>query len=123
MAKKILIVDDSVSTRKLLKISITKMGFIAVEAQNGETAVSYLETMKDIDVIVTDINMPGMSGIDLVKAIRRIDGYKFSPVLIMTNPENSESLEKAKTAGATAWIDKPFKPGELIRIINKVSKK
>lgn len=122
MHRKVLIVDDSQSTRMLVRLFLKKEGNDVIEAPDGETAVELLKEQKDIDVIVTDINMPGLSGIDLIKIIRGVEDYRFSPVIVLTSPDCPENCEKAKSAGTTAWINKPFKPESLIRIINRISR-
>ncbi|MGE4519030.1 MAG: response regulator [Desulfobacteraceae bacterium] len=123
MSEKILIVDDSPSTLMLMKFSLEKKGYIVVEAASGEAAVDVLEKNPDIACLVSDINMPGMSGIDLTREVRRSNKFRFMPVIVLTNPDNPEKKQEARNAGATGWLDKPFKPENLTKVIAKISKR
>lgn len=123
MPDKILIVDDSPSTRMLIKFSLQKQGDDVYEAENGELALDILNKNSGIKCLVTDINMPVMNGIDLIKNIRAMSEYRFLPVIALTNPDNPENRIKARNAGATAWIDKPFKPNSLVKVIKKLVRK
>lgn len=120
MLKTVLIVDDSPSTSLLMKFSLKKAAFDVHNADNGLNALNLLENEDAIDCVVTDINMPEMNGIELIKRIRRMINYKFVPIIVMTNPDSPENKAKARDAGATAWIDKPFKPDMLLNVINKI---
>lgn len=123
MSDKILIVDDSPSTRMLMKFSLEKKGFNVMEAGNGEEAVEIIEENVDIICIVTDINMPGMGGIELIEKVRKSLCCKFMPIIVLTNPDNPENTKNARRAGATGWLDKPFKPENLTKIIEKIRKR
>ncbi|MCB9481849.1 MAG: response regulator [Desulfobacteraceae bacterium] len=123
MPEKILIVDDSPSTLMLMKFSLEKKGFEVKEAVNAEDAINIIEKDSDIICMVTDINMPGMSGIELVEKVRQNLNYKFLPVIVLTNPDNPGNVKKARGAGATGWLDKPFKPENLTNIIDKIRKR
>ena len=123
MPDKILIVDDSPSTLMLMKFSLEKKGYNVFEARNGEEAFEIIKKNSDIICVVTDINMPGISGIDLVEKVRNNLSSKFMPILVLTNPDNPENIKKARSAGATGWIDKPFKPDNLTKVIEKIRKR
>jgi len=103
-----------------MKFSLKKAAFDVHNADNGLNALNLLENEDAIDCVVTDINMPEMNGIELIKRIRRMINYKFVPIIVMTNPDSPENKAKARDAGATAWIDKPFKPDMLLNVINKI---
>jgi len=123
MPDNILIVDDSPSTLMLMKFSLKKKGYNILEARNGEEAFEIIKKNLDIICVVTDINMPGMSGIDLVEKVRNNLQSKFMPILVLTNPDNPENIKKARSAGATGWLDKPFKPENLTKVIEKIRKR
>jgi two-component system chemotaxis response regulator CheY len=119
MSDKILIVDDSPSTLMLMKFSLEKQGFFVRQASDGETALQVLKENNDVRCMITDINMPGINGIVLIKEVRKLENYKFLPVIVLSNPDNPENKKKARQAGAAGWLDKPFRPDNLIKVIKK----
>ena len=119
MSDKILIVDDSPSTLMLMKFSLEKQGFFVRQASDGETALQILKENNDVRCMITDINMPGINGIVLIKEVRKLENYKFLPVIVLSNPDNPENKKKARQAGAAGWLDKPFRPDNLIKVIKK----
>lgn len=123
MPDRILIVDDSPSTRMLMKFSFQKAGIEVFEAANGEIALNILEKNSEIKYLITDINMPVMGGIELIENVRAMAEYRFIPVIVMTNPDNPLNRSKARDVGATAWIDKPFKPNSMLKIIKKLGRR
>ncbi|MDY0360129.1 MAG: response regulator [Desulforegulaceae bacterium] len=123
MPDKILIVDDSPSTLMLMKFSLEKKGYNVEKAQNAEEALEIIGENSDIVCLITDINMPGMSGIELVEKVRKNLYCKFMPVIVLTNPDSPENIKKARSAGATGWLDKPFKPEDLVKVIEKIRKR
>jgi two-component system, chemotaxis family, chemotaxis protein CheY len=119
MAIKVMVVDDSVSVRQSLKYIVEEMNYSVVEAGNGKEAIAGFTP--DIKLVITDINMPEMSGIELVKSIRSgAVTPKAVPIIIITTEAQPEMKEEGKAAGATAWIVKPFKPDELMMVIKKI---
>jgi two-component system chemotaxis response regulator CheY len=119
MTKTIMTVDDSVSMRMMVSLSLKQAGFDIVEAVNGVDALLKLDE-NNISMVVADVNMPEMDGIEFVRKIRQHPKYKFTPVVMLTT-ESSESIKvKGREAGATGWIVKPFKPEQLISVIRKV---
>jgi two-component system chemotaxis response regulator CheY len=119
MAKNILIVDDSVSMRGMVRSALTAGSFNVIEAANGGDALATLDR-HGVDLIITDVNMPGMDGISLVKHIRQRAGNKFTPVLILTTESGAEMKQAGRAAGATGWIVKPFSPQQLVQLVAKV---
>ena len=119
MKKRILFVDDSESIRELVGFSLEEAGFEVYKGINGADA---LEKIKDIevDLVLTDLNMPIMNGIMLVQALRKEEKYKYLPILILTTETEQKKRVEAKDAGATGWIVKPFDKERLLKIINKV---
>jgi len=119
MKKRILVVDDSESIRELVGSTLIEAGFEVVTAIDGEDAFTQLEKEK-IDLVLTDLNMPKVDGIMLVKKIREHNKYKYLPTLILTTESETKKRIEAKEAGATGWIVKPFDKERLLKIIKKV---
>ncbi|MDY0162193.1 response regulator [Desulfobotulus sp.] len=119
MGKRILVVDDAPSIRMLVRFSLTRAGYGVDEAEDGEQALILLEQGLCPDLVVTDLHMPGCSGIELVRRIRAKGACRFVPVIIFTNPLEPEKRREAREAGASAWIEKPFKPDALQQLIRR----
>ena len=119
MSQKILIVDDSESIRQAVGITLEKAGYTVQSAIDGLNALDYLKG-EPLSLIITDLNMPNLDGIELVKKIRADENYKFTPILILTTESQAEKRNEAKSAGATGWIVKPFFPDKLIEVVKKV---
>lgn len=119
MATRILIVDDSVSMRRMVCSALRSASFDVVEAANGPEALTVLDRHQ-VDLIITDVNMPDMDGISLVRAIRNRPATKSTPVLILTTESGVEMKQAGRTAGATGWIIKPFSPQQLVQVVAKV---
>lgn len=119
MAKTIMIVDDSASMRQVVGIALKGAGYEVIEACDGKDALSKLTGVK-IHLIVCDINMPVMDGITFVKAVKQLDHYKFTPIIMLTTEMEPEKKLAAKEAGAKAWVTKPFQPPILLAAIAKL---
>ena len=119
MAKRILIVDDSQTMRQMVAFTLTEAGFEVVESQNGQEALKKLEAQTP-DLILTDLNMPVMDGITLIRQARALPPTKFIPILMLTTESQAEKKAEGKSAGATGWIVKPFDPPKLLSVIAKV---
>ncbi|NWF72659.1 MAG: response regulator [Nitrospirae bacterium] len=120
MSKTALVVDDSPTMRQMVAFTLTNAGFTVVEAENGKDAVNKVARGPKMDIVVTDLNMPEMDGITLIKELRKIEVFKFTPILMLTT-ESTEAKKKAgKEAGATGWIVKPFNPELMLKVIAKV---
>jgi two-component system chemotaxis response regulator CheY len=122
MKKNILVVDDSESIRELVGITLIDAGFDVIKAVNGKDAFKKLQKA-EVDLVLTDLNMPEVDGIMLVKKIRKYDKYKYLPVLILTTESETKKRVEAKESGATGWIVKPFDKERLLNIIKKVIRK
>src|ERR1700756_4583401 len=109
MAKKILIVDDSSSVRTVARMALREKGYDVVEASNGQEALSKLESER-CHLVISDVNMPQMDGITLLKEIKRHPNYKFTPVIMLTTEAGEDKKQEGRAAGAKAWITKPFQP-------------
>lgn len=119
MAKTILIVDDSESIREVVSFTLENEGYNVLIAVDGKDALKYLDG-KDIDLIITDLHMPEMDGIELIKEVRKMPTYQRIPILFLTTESQATRKMEAKDAGATGWIIKPFVPAKLIGALNKV---
>ena len=119
MAKTVLIVDDSTSMRQMVAFTLKQAGFAVLEGANGQDALARLDAY-DVDLIVTDLNMPVMDGITFVKAVRQRRDGRGVPVLMLTTESQDAKIREAKSAGATGWIVKPFLPEKLLRTIGRV---
>jgi two-component system, chemotaxis family, chemotaxis protein CheY len=119
MAKTILIVDDSESIREVVSFTLENEGYKVLVGIDGKDALKFLDGT-DIDLIITDLHMPVMDGIDLIKEVRNMEKYQRIPILFLTTESQAAKKMEAKEAGATGWIIKPFVPAKLIAAINKV---
>jgi two-component system, chemotaxis family, chemotaxis protein CheY len=119
MNKTILVVDDSQSLRNLVKLILENEGFRILLAENGKEALEKM-TSNEIQLLVTDLHMPVMDGMELVRNVRKSEAYRYIPILILTTETNSQIKIKAKELGATGWITKPFDNEKLIKVIKRV---
>jgi len=120
MARMILVVDDSVTMVMSLKSTLSLNGFQAESAGNGREALDKLEAGLKPDLIVTDINMPVMGGLDLIRNVRSMPGLKFIPILTLTTESEVAKKSEGKLAGATGWLVKPVSGNDLVAVIRKV---
>ncbi|MDH5668219.1 MAG: response regulator [Nitrospira sp.] len=120
MSKTALVVDDSPTMRQMVTFTLTSAGFTVVEAENGKDAVNKISGVPKMDLVVTDLNMPEMDGIALIKELRKLATFKFTPILMLTTESAVETKLEGKEAGATGWIVKPFNPEVLMKVIAKV---
>lgn len=116
---KILAVDDSTSMRQMVGFTLKSSGFEVVEAADGVEALKIAKS-QSFDLVISDVNMPNMDGITLVKELRTLADYKFIPILMLTTESSTEKKQAGRAAGATGWIVKPFNPDQLLATVNKV---
>jgi two-component system chemotaxis response regulator CheY len=119
MAKSILIVDDSASVRQVVGISLRQAGYEVIEGVDGKDALTKLTGQK-VHLIISDVNMPNMDGISLVKAVKEMPAYKFTPIVMLTTESQEEKKRQGQAAGAKAWVVKPFKPDQLLAVVQKL---
>jgi len=119
MAKCIMTVDDSVSVRQMVNFTLKNAGYETVEACDGSDALKKLNGC-GVHMIVTDLNMPNLDGIGLIREVRAKPEYKFIPIVMLTTESQDQKKQEGKNAGATGWIVKPFKPDQLLAVIKKV---
>ena len=115
----ILAVDDSPSMRQMVSYALEKAGYEVVLANDGKLALDIAETTR-VNLVITDVNMPNMDGITLVRRLRELPDYKYTPILILTTESSKEKKMKGKAAGATGWIVKPFDPDQLLNTLQRV---
>jgi two-component system chemotaxis response regulator CheY len=119
MAKKILIVDDSSSVRTVARMALREKGYDVVEAGNGQEALQVLQSDR-CHLVISDVNMPVMDGITLLKEIKANPNYKFTPVIMLTTEAGEDKKQEGRAAGAKAWITKPFQPQLLVDAVSKL---
>ncbi len=119
MAQKIIIVDDSNAIRQSVSFILKENGYETMEACDGQDGLNKLKSEK-VDLIITDVNMPNMDGITMVKELRATDIHKFTPILVLTTESQASIMQEGKNAGATGWIVKPFSNDKLIATVKKV---
>ncbi|OOG24245.1 response regulator [Thioalkalivibrio denitrificans] len=116
---KILAVDDSTSLRQMVVFTLKEAGHDVLEATDGRDALTKAKG-GGVDLVLSDVNMPGMDGISLVRELRSLPSYKFTPILMLTTESSPEKKQEGKAAGATGWIVKPFSPDQLLSTVKRV---
>ena len=119
MGKLIMTADDSASVRQMVSFTLKQNGYDVLEAVDGQDALNKLAAQK-VDMLITDLNMPNMDGIGLIKGVRGSALNKFIPIIMLTTESQDSRKAEGKAAGATGWIVKPFKPEQLVAVIKKV---
>ena len=121
MAQTIMTVDDSASVRQMVNFTLKRAGYEVVEAVDGKDGLAKLAGAK-VNMILTDLNMPNMDGIEMIRKVRAMAQYKFIPIILLTTESQDDKKKEGKKAGATGWIIKPFKPEQLLAVVKKVLK-
>ena len=119
MAKIIATVDDSASVRQMVTFTLTNAGYEVIEAVDGQDALTKLKGSR-VHMVLTDLNMPNLNGIELIRALRADPAFKFTPMVLLTTESQPEKKQEGKAAGATGWIVKPFKPEKLLAVLKKL---
>ncbi|MFN3532673.1 MAG: response regulator [Candidatus Brocadia sp.] len=119
MGKVIMTVDDSASMRQMISFTLQNAGYNVIEATDGKDALSKLNS-SPIHMLISDINMPNMNGTELVRQVRANPAYRFIPIIMLTTESHDSKKQEGKSAGATGWIVKPFKPEQLLAVVKKV---
>lgn len=119
-ATRVMIVDDSPSIRTMVGFTLRGAGYDVLEASDGVEALALAKESDPVNLVVTDVNMPNMNGLVLIAELRKLDSYKFIPILTLTTEGTTEKKMEGKRAGATGWIVKPFDPDGLLLTIRKV---
>lgn len=118
MSATILTVDDSKSIRQMVSFTLQQAGYQVIEAEDGQDALKKLTP--SVKLVLSDLNMPNLDGIGLIKAIRANPSTKFLPVVMLTTESQAGKKQEGKAAGATGWIVKPFNPDQLLAVVKKV---
>jgi two-component system, chemotaxis family, chemotaxis protein CheY len=119
MIRTIMTVDDSSSIRQMVNFTLSHAGHQVIEAVDGKDGAAKLDGRK-IDMIITDLHMPNMDGIRLIREIRSHEHYRYVPIIMLTTESQDEKKLEGKAAGATGWIVKPFQPDQLLAVVKKV---
>jgi two-component system, chemotaxis family, chemotaxis protein CheY len=118
MGKTIMTVDDSSTVRHLIRFALTSAGYDILEAADGQIALEQLKSIQ-VHMVITDLNMPNLDGIGLIKALRALPAYKFVPIVMLTTESQMDKVQEGKDAGATGWIIKPFNSEQLVAVVKK----
>jgi two-component system chemotaxis response regulator CheY len=119
VSKVIMTVDDSASVRQMVSFTLRDAGYEVVEAVDGQDALAK-KNGRPMNMVITDLNMPNLNGIGLIRALRSDPAYRFIPIVMLTTESQAETKQEGKAAGATGWIVKPFKPEQLLAVVKKV---
>ncbi|WJW76422.1 response regulator [Thiohalobacter sp. IOR34] len=115
----ILAVDDSASMRQMVAFTLKQAGHEVVEAEDGQKALMAAKG-KAFNLVISDVNMPVMDGITLIRELRSLPSYKYTPILMLTTESGGDKKQEGKAAGATGWIVKPFNPEQLLSTVKRV---
>ena len=119
MAKTVLCVDDSASIRQMVGFTLKSAGYEVVEAVDGMDGLDKAKA-RQVNLVLTDQNMPRMDGLTLIKSLRALPNYKSEPILMLTTESSEAMKSQGRAAGATGWLVKPFDPQKLIEVVKKV---
>ncbi|WP_299646773.1 response regulator [uncultured Jannaschia sp.] len=119
MSKTILSVDDSKSIRDMIGFTMTPRGYNVIGAEDGVEGLSALAS-NDVNLVVCDLNMPNMNGIEMIRKVRENSAYHGLPIVMLTTEAQKEKMKEAKDAGATGWIVKPFDEDKLVSVVSKL---
>lgn len=118
MSKTILTADDSASMRQMISFTLSEAGFEVIEASDGKEALDKL-LKNPVQLVITDLNMPNVDGVELIRQLRAMPQYKFVPIVMLTTESLEAKKQEAKAAGASGWIVKPFRPEQLVAVAKK----
>ena len=119
MARLIMTVDDSASVRQMVAFTLKNASYNVIEAKDGIDALIKAKSM-GINLVLTDLNMPNMDGIELIRHLRSDQAYRFVPIIMLTTESQDAKKQEGRVAGATGWIVKPFRPEQLLSVVKKV---
>jgi two-component system, chemotaxis family, chemotaxis protein CheY len=119
MAKTVLCVDDSASIRQMVKLTLSQAGYQVFQASDGAEGLAKARELS-VNLVVTDLNMPVMNGLGLIRELRKLPAYKGVPIIFLTTESDPAIKQEAKTAGATGWITKPFQQEQLVGVVRKM---
>lgn len=119
MGKKILVVDDSLSVRQLVSGTLEEGGYEVRDAKDGAEALEKFRR-DPVDLVITDLNMPKLDGIGLIKALRALPGCRFLPIIMLTTESHEDKKQEGKKAGVSGWLVKPFRPEQILAVVKMV---
>ncbi|MGC9421560.1 MULTISPECIES: response regulator [Vibrio] len=119
MSKTILVVDDSAAIRQVVSLALKGAGYQTIEATDGVDALKKIQGVK-IHLVISDVNMPNMDGITLLKELKKQPSTKFTPVIMLTTESEAGKKDQGRLAGAKAWVVKPFVPDQMLAAVNKL---
>ena len=117
--KRIMTVDDSATIRQMVALTLRDAGYEVVEAVDGVDALERL-AKESVDMLITDLNMPNLDGVGLIRAVRQDQANRFIPIIMLTTESHDSKKQEGKAAGASGWIVKPFKPEKLLGVVKMV---
>jgi two-component system chemotaxis response regulator CheY len=117
--KKVMTVDDSATVRQVLSTTLAEAGYEVHEACDGSDALAKLNQLQ-VDMLVTDLNMPNMNGIELIRQVRNMPGNRFMPIIMLTTENQPEMKQEGKSAGASGWVTKPFNRESLLAVVKMI---
>jgi two-component system, chemotaxis family, chemotaxis protein CheY len=120
MAKRIMTVDDSSTVRQMLSFTLEDAGYEVLEAVDGVDAMQKFAAGERVDMLITDLNMPNMDGIELIRSVRKDATNRFIPIIMLTTETQESKRQEGKSAGASGWIVKPFKPQQVLAVVRMV---
>lgn len=120
MAKTILLTDDSKSIRAVIATVLKVAGYNVIEAGDGQEGIDVLNSGKTVDMIITDLNMPNMNGIEFIWEIRKLSDHVFTPICMLTTESEQERLEQGESITTDAWINKPIQPVKVLSIVQDI---
>ena len=118
MAKRILTVDDSASVRQMVNFTLSDAGYAVIEAVDGKDALAKLTT--PVNLVITDLNMPNLDGIGLIRSVRANPALKGIPIVMLTTESQDSRKQEGRAAGATGWIVKPFTPQQILAVVKRL---
>lgn len=119
MAKTVMVVDDSSSVRQVVSMALKGAGYEVIEARDGQDALAKLDGQR-IHLMISDVNMPNMDGITLVKEVKKLASYRFTPIIMLTTESQEAKKLEGQAAGAKAWVVKPFQPAQMLAAVSKL---
>jgi len=119
MAKTIMVVDDALSVRGLMSMSLENAGYQVIEANDGKDALNKISN-QDVHLIFVDVYMPNMDGIELIKNLKANPRYRLIPIVVLSKEASPERKQEGQAVGAKAWIVKPFKPKTILDVVKKI---
>jgi two-component system chemotaxis response regulator CheY len=121
MGKKVIVIDDSKTIREMVRFALEHAGYSIVEAVDGKDGFEKLKSTSDLSMAIVDVNMPNMSGIDMLEALKKGSIAQNVPAIMLTTEGQAALIQRAKQAGARGWMVKPFKPDQLVATVGKLA--